>query len=176
MSYSRVKSANFGSSRSGLATVAYSLDGGSNWSTAGVSEVAAGTGIYRATVTFPDGFTGTLLWKTGEASGQRFAAEEINPDTEEIATKVWASGSRTVTAFPFSVTVAGFTGGPSFRNQDGLSSPTWEDCLASAWAYANAAETESDQALTFIRKLPNGNPMRTFVLTADANGNPIGRH
>lgn len=79
MSYSLVKTVNFGSSRSGLSTVAWSLDGGANWSTVGVTEAIAGSGIYKAAITFADNFAGTLSWKTGEASGQRFAAEEINP-------------------------------------------------------------------------------------------------
>jgi hypothetical protein len=41
--------------------------------------VAAGTGIYKTAVTFADGFSGTLLWDTGEAT-PRYAAEEVNPE------------------------------------------------------------------------------------------------
>lgn len=83
MAYSRVKTVDFGASRAGLSSVAWSLNGGSTWSLAGVSESPTGSGIYQATITIPDGFAGTLCWKTGEVAGQRFAAEEINPGIDE---------------------------------------------------------------------------------------------
>lgn len=83
MSYSRVKTFNAGKSRTGLGTVAYSLDGGSTWLSAGVSESPAGSGIYRATISFADGFTGALSWTTGEGGTSRFGAEEINPGSDE---------------------------------------------------------------------------------------------
>lgn len=184
MSYARVKTVNFGSSRTGLATVAFSLDGGSSWSTTGVSEAVASSGIYKATITFADAFTGTLSWKTGEVSGQRYAAEEINPGNDEytdaksstIPASVWTNGTRTLSAFGFTVSATLAGTGPVFRNQDAVTVPTWDDCLASAWAAANAKEVEDDVALTWVRYLPNGtDPMRSFTLTADANGNPVGR-
>jgi hypothetical protein len=77
MSYTRVKTVNFGTSRSGLSTVQYSLNGGSTWSGTGVTESPSSTGIYRATITFTDGFTGTLTWRDG-GSPVRYAAEEVN--------------------------------------------------------------------------------------------------
>lgn len=88
MSYQRVKTVNFGRSRTGLATVAWSLNGGSTWFTTGVSEAPSGSGIYKATITFADGFAGTLSWKTGEGVNERYAAEEINPGDSDVATAV----------------------------------------------------------------------------------------
>lgn len=173
MSYSRTKTANFGAAYSGLATVAYSLDG-TTWTTTGVTELVTGSGIYSATVTFADSFRGVLRWRTASASG-KYAAEEINPETAEIAASVWAASTRTLSAFGFTVS-ASLSGSPVFRNQDGVTTPTYDDCLASSWAAANARETEDDTALTWVRYLPNGtDPMRSFTLTADANGNPVGR-
>lgn len=183
--YKRLKLVDFGASRSGLNTVSWSIDGGSTWSTTGVTEVAPGIGSYKCLIDFPDNFTGVLLWKTGETIGQRFSAEEINPGIDEysdvklsgVPSSVWANGNRTITAFSFSVTVSGFSGGPTFRNQDLLVNPTWEDCLASAWAAANAKEVENDTAKTFVRYTPGDHPapMRSFVLTVDQKGNPVGR-
>lgn len=76
MSYSRVKTFNAGKSRTGLNTVAYSLDGGSTWTTSGVSESPADSGIYQASITFADDFNGTLSWTTGDAS-PRYGSEDI---------------------------------------------------------------------------------------------------
>jgi hypothetical protein len=84
MSYTRVKTVNFGTSRSGLSTVQYSLNGGSTWSGTGVTESPSSTGIYRATITFTDGFTGTLTWRDG-GSPVRYAAEEVNAAEAEGA-------------------------------------------------------------------------------------------
>jgi hypothetical protein len=79
MSYSLVKTFNAGSSRTGLSTVAYSIDGGTNWITTGVSELPGVPGSYKATITFSDSFAGTLSWTTGDGSPRK-ASEEINPN------------------------------------------------------------------------------------------------
>ncbi|MDR3639067.1 MAG: hypothetical protein P4L84_35005 [Isosphaeraceae bacterium] len=61
-----------------------------------------------------------------------------------------------------------------FRNQDGNGTPNVGDALQGAWSEAYAAEQETGTG--YIKRMPNGtNPARTFVLTLDANSNPIGR-
>lgn len=173
MSYTRTKAAVFGAAYSGLATVAYSLDG-TTWTTTGVTELATGSGIYSASITFTDSFRGVLRWRTASTAG-KYAAEEINPETAEPAASVWAASTRTLSAFGFTVS-ASLSGSPVFRNQDAVTAPTYDDCLASAWAAANADEDEDDAAKTWVRKMPNKvDPMRSFVLTTDANGTPVGR-
>jgi hypothetical protein len=87
--YQRTKTTDFGASFGGLATVGYQLknaDGSNNGSrvTSGVAELVAGTGIYRATVTFPSAFRGYVVWDTGGGSPV-YDAEPINPETEEFA-------------------------------------------------------------------------------------------
>jgi hypothetical protein len=73
----RVKSVAFGASRAGLTTVGYTLTGLARVAT-GVVEVVPGTGLYRATVTVPDGFVGLIVWDTGQAADLiRYAADEI---------------------------------------------------------------------------------------------------
>lgn len=189
MSYQRLKAYNFGIAYAGaLANAGYSLAGDTAWSPAAevLDPTGDPTGGVQATVTFPDGYAGVLLWcPDTTATPKRYAFVEVNPGDDErtdgkisaVPAAVWSNGTRTLTAFGFQVTVSGFgTGGPTFRNQDGVTSPTWDDCLASAWAASNAREVENDADLTWVRYLPNGvDPMRSFVLTADANGNPVGR-
>lgn len=89
MAYTRFKTVNFGAGKGGLSTVGYQLfnaDGSPNGSriTAGVAERGTNTGIYAATVSFPDGFQGELRWDTGEANPGT-ATEEINPTPFEKA-------------------------------------------------------------------------------------------
>jgi hypothetical protein len=76
MSYTRFKTASFGPGKAGLATVGYTLTGGSRI-TAGVAEIGTSTGAYGASVTFADGFAGSILWDTGD-SGVAYAADEVN--------------------------------------------------------------------------------------------------
>ena len=59
--------ADFGPRYTGLATVGYTLPGGSR-TTSGVSELAAGTGIYGASITHADTISGALIWDTGGGS------------------------------------------------------------------------------------------------------------
>lgn len=68
--------ADFGPRYTGLATVGYTLPGGSR-TTSGVSELAAGTGIYGASITHADTISGALMWDTGGGSPV-YASEEIN--------------------------------------------------------------------------------------------------
>jgi hypothetical protein len=83
MSITRVKTANFGKTKSGLANVGFTVFNSTgieaaSRSTLGVYEVGILTGIYSAPVTFSDNFSGTILWDTGEAPEPTFASEEIN--------------------------------------------------------------------------------------------------
>ncbi|HZP80709.1 MAG TPA: hypothetical protein VFB21_03645 [Chthonomonadaceae bacterium] len=89
MAYTRFKTVNFGSAKGGLTTVGYQLfnaDGTANGAriTTGVTERGANTGLYGASVSFPDGFQGELRWDTG-GSSPATASEEINPTPFEKA-------------------------------------------------------------------------------------------
>lgn len=77
MAYTLYKTVNFGPGKASLATVGYTLTGGSRI-TAGVAEIGTATGIYGATVTFADGFAGSILWDTGQGGSTVYAAEEVN--------------------------------------------------------------------------------------------------
>lgn len=79
MSYTLFKAANFGVGKAGLATVGYKLTGGTRI-TAGVAEIGTSTGCYGATVTFADGFDGSILWDTGD-SPIAYAVEDVGPGT-----------------------------------------------------------------------------------------------
>lgn len=83
MPITAVKSANFGKLRGGLLTVGYTLYGSTGTevsarSTAGVHEVGNNTGIYAASVVFPDNFIGSILWDTGQGGDTVYASEEQN--------------------------------------------------------------------------------------------------
>jgi len=83
MPITAVKSANFGKLRGGLATVGYALYNSAGAlsvarRTTGVHEVGDATGIYAAAVEFPDNFTGSILWDTGQGSDTVYASEEQN--------------------------------------------------------------------------------------------------
>jgi hypothetical protein len=56
---------NFGPARKGLATVGYTVTGGTR-TTAGISELAVGSGLYGAIVAFGAAFNGSILWDTGD--------------------------------------------------------------------------------------------------------------
>ncbi|MBI4708234.1 MAG: hypothetical protein HY761_09990 [Candidatus Omnitrophica bacterium] len=82
MSQSKIVTVNFGLSKAGLSTVGYTLknyDGTTkqNRSTSGVTEIVASTGIYSASISFDDDWTGIVVWDTGEAS-PRYATETYN--------------------------------------------------------------------------------------------------
>lgn len=83
MSITTVKTANFGKLRGGLLSVGYTLYNNLgaeavSRSTVGVHEVGSGTGIYAAPVAFPDNFTGSILWDTGQGTDTVYASEEQN--------------------------------------------------------------------------------------------------
>lgn len=94
MSYQRFRTADFGRSKAGLATVGYTLQGGSRIE-AGVAEVGTSTGIYGATITFPDSFTGWILWDSGEATPV-YVAGAINPGSDEYEDAKVSSQSSSV--------------------------------------------------------------------------------
>jgi hypothetical protein len=78
-----VKTANFGKTRSNLDTVGYTLFDNAgveitSRSVLGVYEVGIMTGIYAASITFPDGFAGSILWDTGQGADTVYASEEQN--------------------------------------------------------------------------------------------------
>lgn len=76
-----LKTVNFGSRRSGLSTVGYTLinaDGTTKQArtTTGVSEQGS-TGIYRCDIEFDDSWRGFILWDTGEAT-PLYATEDFD--------------------------------------------------------------------------------------------------
>lgn len=67
------RAVNFGISKASLTTVGYRLinpDGSVRVArtTSGISEVIAGKGIYGGEISFDDGWSGFLVWDTGEAT------------------------------------------------------------------------------------------------------------
>lgn len=83
MSSTLVKTVNFGSTKTGQqASVGYRLIDATalvvqERSQIGVYEAYPGTGIYAASIEFPDDFTGTVLWDL-EGDRPTYAAEEFN--------------------------------------------------------------------------------------------------
>lgn len=85
MSYILYKTVNFGSNYAGLNTVGYKLidNTGSVVATRTTSGVQSlGQGVYGASVTFSNGFAGSIYWDTTNGSTVS-AVEEINPQTGE---------------------------------------------------------------------------------------------
>lgn len=98
MPLSQVRNASFGSNRAdltGSTGVGYSLldaMGGtvSPRTTSGVYQLASGSGLYAAYVSFPDGFRGQLLWDCPAFTGslgiimsQSFATEQYNVEEND---------------------------------------------------------------------------------------------
>ena len=84
----RLLSINYGSSKGGLSTVGYTLYTKAGAvhtarSTAGVVEIGTSTGIYAANVSMDDGFTGIVLWDTGEGT-PRYGLEPTQSSLEAI--------------------------------------------------------------------------------------------
>jgi hypothetical protein len=77
-----IKTVNFGTSKAGVSTVGYKLynatgvQSGSRI-TSDVGEVTSNSGIYSASVHLAEGFTGYVLWDTGESTPV-FASEDID--------------------------------------------------------------------------------------------------
>ncbi len=88
MALSQLKTTNLGKSRSGLATVGYTLyntDGSVNQvrTTSNVYEVVAGSGMYACYVSFPDGFHGSITWDSGEGASTVYALEQYNVEEND---------------------------------------------------------------------------------------------
>ena len=88
-----VTAVNFGSGNAGLSTVGYTIYKEDETiqqarTTDGVSELGISTGIYRATITYPQNFKGFILWDTGTGT-PRYASESVNPaDADSVADEV----------------------------------------------------------------------------------------
>ena len=88
-----VTTANFGVGKTGLSTVGYAIyqENGTvkaARTTSGVAELAAGSGIYRASINYDPFFRGYVLWDTGDAT-IRYSSESINPiDADSMADEV----------------------------------------------------------------------------------------
>ena len=100
----QVKNANFGVGKTGLATVGYTLlnSDGSTYAaraTAGVTEIISNSGIYWVNVTVPDGWSGSILWDTGEAT-PKYAADSINISAATVAggTSTFYTGAANIDA------------------------------------------------------------------------------
>lgn len=89
MSTAVMKTVNFGKSKTGIATVGYTLYDTSGTvytprTSAGVFEIGMGTGIYGANITFASGFNGTILWDTGQGASTVYAMDEYNGLEEDL--------------------------------------------------------------------------------------------
>lgn len=78
-----VKTANFGKTRGNLDSVGYTIFDSTGVeigprSALGVYEVGIETGIYAAPIALPDGFSGSILWDTGQGPSTVYASEEQN--------------------------------------------------------------------------------------------------
>jgi hypothetical protein len=77
-----IKTVNFGTSKTGVSTVGYKLYNASGVQsgsriTSDVGEVTSNSGIYSASIHVSEGFTGYVLWDTGEGTPV-FASEDID--------------------------------------------------------------------------------------------------
>lgn len=100
MARTALRIVNFGTSKTGLSTVGYTVYDTSrnvaySRSTSGVGEIGSGTGIYSAIVTLPDD-DAVVLWDTGEAT-PKYSTEDyqaqigrIQDETDKIQ-KIWNS-------------------------------------------------------------------------------------
>jgi hypothetical protein len=98
MTLTQLRNVNFGRTKAnatGSSGVGYSLlDSDGNIinprTTSGVYQLISGSGIYAASITFPDAFHGQLLWDTGSTFTTTFYAveqynvEENNPNVDKI--------------------------------------------------------------------------------------------
>lgn len=89
MSITIAKSVNFGPIKTTLSTVGFTLmnsDKSINQgrTTAGISEISAGTGIYGGNITFPSNFTGYILWDTGDSSPY-YAIENFDTRSYQVS-------------------------------------------------------------------------------------------
>ena len=85
MALSQLKTVNLGKTRTGLVgTIGYTLlnsDGTVNSAraTGGVYELTAGSGMYASFVSFPDDFSGSIFWDSGQVGASLvFATEQYN--------------------------------------------------------------------------------------------------
>lgn len=108
MAYSRYRSVNLGRRGRTLERVGYALAGATAWGAAAQVLDPGGnpTGVWGATITFPTGYAGPLLWTSDTASpGASYAEQDINPGEDErtdvagssLAGAVWTNPERTLT-------------------------------------------------------------------------------
>ena len=122
------KSVSFGSVHVGLTTVGYQLINAfgtvvQSRTTAGVIEV--GGGVYKAYITFPDGFEGIVYWDTAPGSSI-VATEEYNEDdfpSDQSGSIASAVSAALPAAVQSAVTQAVLALRPSSGQNDGISSP-----------------------------------------------------
>ena len=99
--YTRRFTFNAGRSRTGLVgRVRYSLDGGTTWTPAGITETVAGSGRYAATVTVTAGFQGEIDWDTNDG-------DMLSSTVDQTAT---GSGYTDGTGYALGITGGGGTG------------------------------------------------------------------
>jgi antitoxin component HigA of HigAB toxin-antitoxin module len=87
MAYTRYRVCNFGLAYAGaLANAGFALAGAVAWSA--VSEIVVlgvNTGAVGATISFPDGYAGPLVWTPDRtATPVKYAIEEVNPGADEF--------------------------------------------------------------------------------------------
>lgn len=98
MSLTQVRTVNFGKNKSnatGSSGVGYTVFDSvgvvnAPRTTTGVTQLASGSGIYQAPISFPDTFKGSVLWDTGVAfpttyyATEQYNSEENNPNVDVI--------------------------------------------------------------------------------------------
>lgn len=169
------KSVNFGSLKTGLSTVGYALlnsDKSVNQArtTSGISEISSGTGIYGGDISFPTGFSGFILWDTGDASAY-YAIENFDARNYE-AVNTPQINTFTYTYFPTNNVgmVRNLIGdcGPVFALSDdeiiGMLSMTMGDFFMAA-SIACTRLAASQISLSIIRKAGNFMQDMTSIAT-----------
>lgn len=164
MSFSLSKSVNFGASQSGLSTIGYTLinpDGSVQQSrtTSGITELSSGTGVYGGVISFPDSWSGFILWDTGTDTPY-YASE--NFDYRSYNSISFVGQVPTYTYIPTSSTgmIRNLIGdvGPIFALSDAeisgfLSMTSGDFFMAASLACARLAASQI--ALSIIRKAGN---------------------
>lgn len=130
-----------------------------------VAETAAGSRRYMAD--FPQVESGNYRVEVYRQVGAAPALTDIDAGPAYDGWIQW-SGTGEVRAFDPSAK-------PTFRSQDGVSQPTYEDCLAASWVAVCGAESTPPGTASYVRKMPDGEAFRTFVLAIDAYGNAYER-
>lgn len=90
------RAVNFGATKGSLSTVGYALknfDGSikQDRTTVGIVEIVAGKGVYGASISFEDGWSGFIIWDTGEAT-PLYAVDQFDYRQYAVVGAIYSSG------------------------------------------------------------------------------------